>query len=433
MSVPAPEQAAPSSVGRAAAEPAGHPEELRCRARAARRRPRRPARPGHRPGRRQRCRQEHPDQGHRRHPRLRRGRVRVRGQAGQGARPEGRERTSASRSSTRTSRCATTSTSSTTCSSAASSGRQLRLDDNAMEQRARETLDGLSVRTLKSVRTHVAVALRWPAPDRRDRPRGAVELQGRHPRRADRRPRRRADRAGPPAGAPARRPRPRRRADQPQPQRRLRGRRRHRRALPRPARRPGAARRGHPRRGGRADHHRRRPRSTADPDEADETSDEHHRGARPASRASRATPSAASSAPTSPRSAAATSARCPAVLGLVVLVIVFSILRPDTFTTALNFANLIDQSAGVMVLAMGLVFVLLLGEIDLSAGFTGGTAAAAMCIVITQPRLAGWLPSILVGLADRYGHRLRHRHCWSRRSASRRSSSRWRCSSPSRA
>jgi D-xylose transport system permease protein len=88
----------------------------------------------------------------------------------------------------------------------------------------------------------------------------------------------------------------------------------------------------------------------------------------------------------------------PAVLGLVALVIVFSALRPDTFTTSLNFANLINQSAGVMVLAMGLVFVLLLGEIDLSAGTTAGTAAAALCIVNTNHHW-GWFPSILVGLA----------------------------------
>ena len=54
------------------------------------------------------------------------------------------------------------------------------------------------------------------------------------------------------------------------------------------------------------------------------------------------------------------------------LVIVFAVLRPSTFTNAFNFANLINQSAAVIVIAMGLVFVLLLGEIDLSAGFTGG-------------------------------------------------------------
>src|SRR6476619_6811032 len=74
----------------------------------------------------------------------------------------------------------------------------------------------------------------------------------------------------------------------------------------------------------------------------------------------------------------------PAVLGLVVLVVVFTILRPQTFTNPFNFANLINQSAAVMVIAMGLVFVLLLGEIDLSAGFTAGTAATVAGIALTR-------------------------------------------------
>jgi D-xylose transport system permease protein len=87
----------------------------------------------------------------------------------------------------------------------------------------------------------------------------------------------------------------------------------------------------------------------------------------------------------------------PAVLGLVVLVIVFSALRPGTFTNAYNFANLIIQGAPVITIAMGLVFVLLLGEIDLSAGVTGGTAAAVMGVVMTRHGLA-WPLSLLVGL-----------------------------------
>ena len=109
---------------------------------------------------------------------LRRGRVPLRGQARHVHGPRTPTR-SASRSSTRTSRCATTSTWSTTCSSAARSAASRLLDEDAMEARARETLDGLSVRTLQSVRHAGRVALRWPAADRRDRPRGAVELQAR--------------------------------------------------------------------------------------------------------------------------------------------------------------------------------------------------------------------------------------------------------------
>jgi D-xylose transport system permease protein len=88
----------------------------------------------------------------------------------------------------------------------------------------------------------------------------------------------------------------------------------------------------------------------------------------------------------------------PAILGLVALVIVFSVLKPGTFTNSFNFANLINQSAAVTVLAMGLVFVLLLGEIDLSAGFTGGTAAAVLAIVATKHDWPA-VPSLIAALA----------------------------------
>ena len=88
----------------------------------------------------------------------------------------------------------------------------------------------------------------------------------------------------------------------------------------------------------------------------------------------------------------------PAILGLLVLVAVFSGLRPSTFTNAFNFANLIHQSAAVIVIAMGLVFILLLGEIDLAAGYTAGTAAAVMGIVVTQQGQPWWL-AVLACLA----------------------------------
>jgi D-xylose transport system permease protein len=87
----------------------------------------------------------------------------------------------------------------------------------------------------------------------------------------------------------------------------------------------------------------------------------------------------------------------PAVLGLVVLTIVFTILRPSTFTNSFNFANLIHQSAALIVLAMGLIFVLLLGEIDLSAGYTAGTAAAVMGIQLTRDGHP-WYVAVVAGL-----------------------------------
>jgi D-xylose transport system permease protein len=87
----------------------------------------------------------------------------------------------------------------------------------------------------------------------------------------------------------------------------------------------------------------------------------------------------------------------PAVLGLIVLVIVFSILRP-VFFSAGNFANLLTQGAPITVIAMGLVFVLLLGEIDLSAGFASGVCAAVLATVLTDWGWS-WPLAVLAALA----------------------------------
>jgi D-xylose transport system permease protein len=72
----------------------------------------------------------------------------------------------------------------------------------------------------------------------------------------------------------------------------------------------------------------------------------------------------------------------PAVGGLIVLSALFWILhRP--FGTLGNFANLLSQAGPTVFIAMGLVFVLLLGEIDLAAGTAGGVAAAVMARLST--------------------------------------------------
>lgn len=73
----------------------------------------------------------------------------------------------------------------------------------------------------------------------------------------------------------------------------------------------------------------------------------------------------------------------PAILGLVVLMIIFS-LASDTFTTNLNLANLVTQAGPICVLALGLVPVLLLGEIDLSAGVAGSTGAMAAGLLMVD-------------------------------------------------
>lgn len=89
----------------------------------------------------------------------------------------------------------------------------------------------------------------------------------------------------------------------------------------------------------------------------------------------------------------------PGVLGLIALCIVFGTMS-DVFLTPGNFANLLTQAASVMVIAMGLIFVLLLGEIDLSAGFASGVCGAVLVILITNHGVAWWVAlsvSILFG------------------------------------
>ena len=63
----------------------------------------------------------------------------------------------------------------------------------------------------------------------------------------------------------------------------------------------------------------------------------------------------------------------PVILGLI-LIVAFFYSQDSNFLTAGNFTNLIVQMAGVTMIAIGVVFVLLLGEIDLSIGYVSGIA-----------------------------------------------------------
>jgi len=90
----------------------------------------------------------------------------------------------------------------------------------------------------------------------------------------------------------------------------------------------------------------------------------------------------------------------PAVAGIVVLAILFTVLRPDTFPTPLNITNLLVQAVPIILLAMGLVFVLLLGEIDLSAGVVSGVCAAVMAVLMARQDVPWYwavLAAIVVG------------------------------------
>lgn len=87
----------------------------------------------------------------------------------------------------------------------------------------------------------------------------------------------------------------------------------------------------------------------------------------------------------------------PAVGGFIALSIMFSILSPF-FLTERNFANLMTQAATLVMLGMALVFVILLGEIDLSAGVTAGVSMVIF-IVLVNVQGFNWIVALAIAFA----------------------------------
>ncbi|GAC1440754.1 MAG: ABC transporter permease [Mycobacteriales bacterium] len=86
----------------------------------------------------------------------------------------------------------------------------------------------------------------------------------------------------------------------------------------------------------------------------------------------------------------------PSVFGLVVLAAIFSQVS-DRFLSRNNIGNLPGQGAYIAIIAMGLVFVLLLGEIDLSAGTTGGVCAGFAAQAVFSRGLHHGVSGVLYG------------------------------------
>jgi D-xylose transport system permease protein len=87
-----------------------------------------------------------------------------------------------------------------------------------------------------------------------------------------------------------------------------------------------------------------------------------------------------------------------AALGLVVVAFGF---WAQNFFTPVNFSNLIGQMVGTCMLAFGVVFVLLIGEIDLSVAYVSGIAGVVVAKLQNPigPYLPGWLCILLALVA----------------------------------
>jgi D-xylose transport system permease protein len=87
----------------------------------------------------------------------------------------------------------------------------------------------------------------------------------------------------------------------------------------------------------------------------------------------------------------------PIIVGLVLIVVTFAILE-DNFFTERNFTNLLLQMSAVATIAIGVVFVLLIGEIDLSVAFVSAVGGVVMTLLL-RPGDPGWSWWLAIGFA----------------------------------
>ena len=266
------------------------------------------------------------------------------------------------------------------------------LDEATMEQRTGELLENLAV-TIVNLRSEVgtlsggqrqqvAIArslLGEPKMVMLDEPTAAL---GRAP-----------DRPGARVDQASARARPGRDRDQPQPGRRVRGRRPGLRA---PARPQGG---GHPRRrvesgGGRGGDHRRRVRRQRAEEGGRRMSAQtrRRRGRRPTCRRRGQRPGILD---LGRRFVAGDLAELRVVLVLAVIWLIFY-FQEDRFLSSVNLTNLVLQITAIGLVSVGIVLVLLLGEIDLSVGAVSGLCASIMAVLAVKN---GWSPYLAIAAA----------------------------------
>ena len=109
--------------------------------------------------------------------------------------------------------------------------------------------------------------------------------------------------------------------------------------------------------------------------------------------------------------------------GFLAIFLFFAVMLGDSgFLTVRNLSNIVLQTAPVTIMAIGLVFVMSAGEIDLSIGSIVAVAALAAAVAMSRYGMAA---GVLAGLGCRVRHRPAQRRCSSPMSSCRRSWSRW--------
>src|SRR4030088_2019647 len=91
------------------------------------------------------------------------------------------------------------------------------------------------------------------------------------------------------------------------------------------------------------------------------------------------------------------SGKLPVIIGMVIIAVIFQTLN-SKFLTAGNLVNLLVQGAVFMLLAMGEGYVLLLAEIDLSAGFVGGVSGVVTAELVKPSNGWPWWAAIAAAI-----------------------------------
>jgi D-xylose transport system permease protein len=87
----------------------------------------------------------------------------------------------------------------------------------------------------------------------------------------------------------------------------------------------------------------------------------------------------------------------PVVVGLIVIWTIFQV-QNDRFLSAENLSNISFYLSATGMLAIGLVFVLLLGEIDLSVASVSGLASTIFAVFVVNHSMNAWLSLVLTVL-----------------------------------
>jgi ribose transport system permease protein len=89
-------------------------------------------------------------------------------------------------------------------------------------------------------------------------------------------------------------------------------------------------------------------------------------------------------------------ARYATIIGLALMIVIFSILSPDAFPTLNNFVNVLNQASLATIIAGGLTLAVIVGELDLSIGYAASLHGVLVTGLIVHDKLPIALAIVIV-------------------------------------